>query len=62
MTTNPEPFWKQLPCEFLGRCQTCLDNVYLNSEPCCLGYGLGQPINGDECAIRRAQKEYQHDH
>lgn len=46
------------PHEFLGRCQTCLDNAHLSSEPCRLGYGNGQPLNEDNCMVRRAQRQH----
>jgi len=47
------------PDEFLGRCQTCLDNATLSSTPCPLGHGLnGAPVNEDECMIRRERKRY----
>jgi hypothetical protein len=48
----------KFPDEFLGRCQTCLDNALLSSHPCPLGYGNGMPVNEDECMIRRARKQY----
>lgn len=46
------------PHEFLGRCGTCLDNAVMSSQPCQLGYGNGMPRNDEDCAIRRARKEY----
>lgn len=46
------------PHEFLGRCQTCLDNAYLSAPPCTIGYGNGMPLNAHQCAIRSAQKRY----
>lgn len=42
--------------EFLGRCQTCLDNAFLDSEPCPLRLGLnGYPVIENDCLVRRAQ-------
>jgi hypothetical protein len=49
---------KKYPNEFLGRCATCLDNAYLSSTPCPLGYGNGMPLNEDQCVVRRAQKQH----
>jgi len=46
------------PHEFLGRCQTCLDNANLSTEPCRVGYGIGQPVNVNNCLIYRARKAY----
>lgn len=48
----------KFPTEFLGRCQTCLDNAHLDSAPCKLGYANGQPISDDDCLIRSARKNY----
>ncbi len=44
------------PDEFLGRCQTCLNNAMLSSEPCRIGYGNGMPLHDDQCMIRRERK------
>lgn len=46
------------PNDFLGRCQTCLDNAYLSSAPCQIGYGNGMPLNDDACAIRHGRRMY----
>jgi hypothetical protein len=47
------------PHEFLGRCQTCLDNAYLNAKPCQPRMGVnGAPLLADDCMIYRAQKAY----
>lgn len=46
------------PHEFLGRCQTCLDNAYLSDEPCATGYGNGQPLNAGACLVSRARESY----
>jgi hypothetical protein len=45
------------PVEFLGRCGTCLDNAYLNSEPCTIGYGNGMPMFESECAVRCGRRQ-----
>lgn len=50
------------PHEFLGRCQTCLSNAYLSSQPCRTGYGNGMPLRDDECMVRRAQRQYDEEH
>lgn len=52
---------KNYPNDFLGRCQTCLDNVLLSSKPCKIGYGIGMPLNEGECLVLRAQKQYDQD-
>lgn len=49
---------RKYPDEFLGRCQTCLDNAMLSSEPCRIGYGVGQPVHKDYCMVRRAREQY----
>lgn len=46
------------PCEFIGRCHTCLDNAYLNNKPCQTGYGNGMPVSDDDCMVRRAQRKF----
>lgn len=55
------------PNEFLGRCQTCLDNAMLSSKPCMTksdypginGYLMnGVPFGDYDCMVRRAQKHY----
>lgn len=46
------------PNEFLGRCQTCLDNAMLSSAPCRIGYGNGMPLRDDDCMIRRERKRH----
>jgi hypothetical protein len=53
---------KKYPHEFLGRCQTCLDNAYLSAKPCTIGYGQGMPLSDRDCMIRRAQAEYDKEH
>lgn len=37
--------------EFLGRCQTCLENAYIGNgrKPCPTGYGIGQPLFEHNC-------------
>jgi hypothetical protein len=49
---------ERFPHEFLGRCSTCLDNAYLDSESCLLGYGNGMPVTEDECLIRSSKKAW----
>lgn len=47
------------PHEFLGRCQTCLDNAFLSDVPCKPRMGQpGHPVIEDDCLVRRAQKRY----
>lgn len=50
------------PQEFLGRCQTCLGNCFLNDKPCLSGYGNGMPLRDEECMVRRTQQQYDKDH
>lgn len=59
------------PHEFLGRCQTCLDNASLSNTPCRLArehYGLngyllnGMLMNDEDCLIRQAQAAYRREH
>lgn len=46
------------PKEFLGRCQTCLDNAMLHMGPCRTGFGNGMPLRDEDCLIARAQISY----
>lgn len=46
------------PSEFLGRCATCLDNAYLDREPCKHGYGNGMPSGHDRCLIELAREDF----
>lgn len=55
---NEDDDMKKYPHEFLGRCQTCLDNAYLSSKPCRTGYGNGMPLHDGECMIACAQQRY----
>jgi len=49
---------RKYPNEFLGRCQTCLDNAMLSREPCSPGYGNGQPLSARDCLIYCAREQY----
>lgn len=46
------------PREFLGRCQTCLDNAMLHEDPCPTGHGNGRPLNDTDCLVYAARKAY----
>lgn len=53
---------KNYPVEFIGFCQTCLGNAYLDSEPCRTGFGNGAPLRGSDCLVRAGQEQYDRNH
>lgn len=49
---------RKYPHAFLGRCSTCLDNAFLNDDPCPFGHGNGMPIREEDCLTRACQKAH----